>query len=87
MCPPSLSGDKQDIAIAAIDQIPVLLETIQAELFAKAKAGRDEKIVSVLRWEDFVPALEKDCLVLTPFCDLAEWEDKVKASCSITSNK
>ena len=47
-------------------------------MFIKAKAGRDEKMATVLRWEDFVPALERDCLVLTPFCDLAEWEEKVK---------
>ena len=47
-------------------------------MFTKAKAGRDEKMATVLKWEDFVPALERDCLVLTPFCDLAEWEEKVK---------
>jgi prolyl-tRNA synthetase len=47
-------------------------------MFIKAKAGRDEKMATVLKWEDFVPALEKDCLVLTPFCDEAEWEEKVK---------
>lgn len=51
-------------------------------MFIKAKAGRDEKMATVLKWEDFVPALEKDCLVLTPFCDLAEWEEKVKV-CNI----
>jgi prolyl-tRNA synthetase len=47
-------------------------------LFLKAKEGRDAKIVQVLKWEDFVPALEQHCLVLTPFCDQAEWEDRVK---------
>ncbi len=55
-----------------------LLETIQKDLFEKAKAGRDEKIATVYQWADFVPALEQDCLVLTPFCDIAEWEDIVK---------
>ena len=49
-------------------------------MFIKAKAGRDEKMATVLKWEDFVPALERDCLVLTPFCDLAEWEEKVKVT-------
>lgn len=47
-------------------------------MFEKAKQGRDEKVVQVTKWEDFVPALENKCLVLTPFCDQAEWEDKVK---------
>jgi prolyl-tRNA synthetase len=54
------------------------LETIQAAMFEKAKAGRDEKIVEVTEWKDFVPALERQCMVLTPFCDQAEWEEKVK---------
>ncbi len=58
--------------------IPELLETIQDALFQKAKAGRDEKLATALNWEDFVAALEKDCLVLTPFCDIGEWEEKVK---------
>ncbi len=36
--------------------------------------------LQVTKWEDFVPALEKQCMVLTPFCDQAEWEEKVKVS-------
>jgi prolyl-tRNA synthetase len=74
-------GEKIDISVAdACTIIPALLATIQSDMFIKAKAGRDEKMATVLKWEDFVPALERDCLVLTPFCDQAEWEDKVKVS-------
>ena len=47
-------------------------------MFRVAKEGRDSKIVTVTTWADFVPALERGCLVMTPFCDNAEWEDKVK---------
>ena len=57
--------------------------TIQSDMFQKAKSGRDEKMATVLKWEDFVPALNKNCLVLTPFCDQAEWEEKVKVRLSI----
>ena len=72
-------GEKIDIDVAdASTIVPALLVTIQSDMFIKAKAGRDEKMATVLQWEDFVPALEKDCLVLTPFCDEAEWEEKVK---------
>ena len=74
-------GEKIDLSRAAISStIANLLTEIQAALFAKAKAGRDEKLVQVLKWEDFVPALNRNCLVLTPFCDQAEWESKVKVS-------
>ena len=30
-----------------------------------------------------MPALEKDCMVLTPFCDIAEWEDTVKVGIQV----
>jgi Prolyl-tRNA synthetase, C-terminal len=33
-----------------------------------------------MKWEDFVPAVERGCMVMTPFCDEAEWEDKVKVN-------
>jgi prolyl-tRNA synthetase len=73
------NGDKVDVAFDNVgSSVTSMLEDIHASLFAKAKAGRDEKIVQVTKWEDFVPALEKQCMILTPFCDLAEWEDKVK---------
>lgn len=47
-------------------------------MFAKAKEDRDAHVVIVRKWADFVPSLEKRCLVLTPFCDETEWEEKVK---------
>ena len=73
------TGDKQDHPIAAVETtIIAMLETIQSDMFQKAKRGRDEKLVQVTKWEDFVPALNRHCLVLTPFCDEAEWEEKVK---------
>ena len=72
-------GSKEDIPIEGLETyVTNLLETIQKSLFEKAKKGRDEKLVQVTKWEDFVPALEKHCLVLTPFCDQTEWEDIVK---------
>ena len=47
-------------------------------MFRKAKGERDERMVEVLQWADFVPALNRNCMVLTPFCDEREWEEKVK---------
>lgn len=59
-------------------QVPSILADIQTCLFEKAKAGRDSKLATATNWTDFVKALEQDCLVLTPFCDDGEWEEKVK---------
>jgi prolyl-tRNA synthetase len=61
-----------------VGTISELLVTIQASMFAKAKEDRDAHIIIVRTWAEFVPALEKRCLVLTPFCDESEWEEKVK---------
>ena len=47
-------------------------------MLLKAKTERDEHIVKVWEWKDFVPALEKQHMILTPFCDLTEWEEQVK---------
>ena len=79
-------GEKQDLSEASLTtEIPVLLETIQAGLLAAAKAGRDEKLVVAMNWKDFIVGLEADCMVLTPFCDDGEWEEKVKVSTSSRS--
>lgn len=75
------NGEKSDFLIADIATlIPALLRTIQSDMFNRAKSQRDSKIVQVTSWAGFVPALEKNNLVLTPFCDIEEWEDKVKVS-------
>jgi prolyl-tRNA synthetase len=74
------TGVKADEPVDSLGSlVPELLETIQSDLFIKAKKGRDEKLVRVTKWEDFVPALNNQCLVLTPWCNDSEWEDKVKA--------
>lgn len=73
------NGEKLDVNVTDIGTtIKNLLDEIHNSLFQKAKAGRDAKVVQVTKWEDFVPALEQQCMVLTPFCDESEWEDKVK---------
>lgn len=72
-------GEKSDVSLADVaTTVSALLNTIHDALFAAAKKGRDDKLVTVTKWEDFVPALEKQCLVMTPFCDQKEWEEKVK---------
>lgn len=45
---------------------------MQHEMLQKAVAERDANLVRVTKWEDFVPALAKGKLCLTPFCDETE---------------
>lgn len=73
------TGEKIDVSFDNIArEVPALLDQIQKDMFQRAKVGRDEKLVTVTRWEDFVPALERQCLVLTPFCCERSWEEAVK---------
>jgi len=48
------------------------LDLIHSEMLQRATAARDAKLVQVTQWADFVPALNDDCLVLTPWCDPAD---------------
>lgn len=54
------------------------LEQIQGDMLAKARAVRDAHIAVVTEWKDFVPALDRGCLVLTPWCETIESEEWVK---------
>jgi prolyl-tRNA synthetase len=56
------------------------LDSIQKSMFEKAKAIRDSHVVQVTEWKDFVPNLEKNNLVMTPWVggEHQEWEEWVK---------
>ena len=76
------NGEKEDLAVNN-DLASVLLQKldqIQSDMFVKAKAARDQHLVQVTEWKDFVPNLEKSNLVLTPWCggEYQEWEEVVK---------
>ena len=76
------NNQKQDISIEGDGvfgtTIQELLTTIQGDMLTRAIAAREDKIVKVYAWKDFVPNIEQQCMVLTPFCDTEEWEEKVK---------
>lgn len=75
------NGHKEDVSVEGLGSyIKGKLESIQAEMFEKAKAARDEHMVQVTEWKDFVPNLELNNLVLTPWCggEHKDWEEWVK---------
>jgi prolyl-tRNA synthetase len=75
------SGEKVDMPVAGLgDALVTKLDEIQAGLFAKAKLYRDDHLVKVTDWKDFVPNLEKHNMVLTPWCggEHKDWEEWVK---------
>ena len=54
------------------------LAAMQTDMLAKARKQFDESIVRVTKWEDFVPALNAKKMVLAPWCEEVEVEEKVK---------
>ncbi|CAL6395963.1 unnamed protein product [Bathycoccus prasinos] len=59
-------------------RVPELLVEIQQNMFNQAKAIRDTSTITVTEWKDFVPALDKKKMVLTPWCETKESEEEVK---------
>jgi prolyl-tRNA synthetase len=75
------NGDKIDLPVEGLGEVlKEKLEEIQKTMFEKALATRDEHVVQVTEWKDFVPNLEKNNLVLTPWCgpEHQDWEEWVK---------
>eukprot|EP00559_Dactyliosolen_fragilissimus_P001160 CAMPEP_0184864196 /NCGR_PEP_ID=MMETSP0580-20130426/14077_1 /TAXON_ID=1118495 /ORGANISM="Dactyliosolen fragilissimus" /LENGTH=1029 /DNA_ID=CAMNT_0027362881 /DNA_START=9 /DNA_END=3095 /DNA_ORIENTATION=+ len=75
------NGEKTDLPIEGLGAaLKDKLETIQSQMFEKAKSARNEHLVQITEWKDFVPNLEKNNLVLTPWCggENQDWEDWVK---------
>jgi len=75
------NGEKIDLPIAGLaGTLQTKLVDIQAAMFAKAKEMRDAHLVKVTEWKDFVPNLELNNLVLTPWCggEFKEEEEEVK---------
>eukprot|EP00538_Stauroneis_constricta_P006366 CAMPEP_0119546586 /NCGR_PEP_ID=MMETSP1352-20130426/939_1 /TAXON_ID=265584 /ORGANISM="Stauroneis constricta, Strain CCMP1120" /LENGTH=710 /DNA_ID=CAMNT_0007591305 /DNA_START=132 /DNA_END=2264 /DNA_ORIENTATION=+ len=76
------NGDKIDMPVEALgDALVTKLDEIQTAMFEKAKGVRDDHVVQVTEWKDFVPNLEKHNLVLAPWCsgknqEAEEWVKK-----------
>lgn len=73
------TGAKATLALDNLAQsVSQLLETIQEEMYQKAKAEYDSHVIKVTEWKDFVPALDAKNVILTPFCKTEACEDKIK---------
>ncbi|ORZ01122.1 hypothetical protein BCR43DRAFT_561434 [Syncephalastrum racemosum] len=62
------------------------MDTMQREMFERAKAKMEESIARIEKWEDFVPALNDKKLCLMPWCDRPECEDDIKENSARSSN-
>ncbi|KAH9983137.1 hypothetical protein BJV74DRAFT_887027 [Russula compacta] len=73
------TGVKAPILLAGIEtSVPALLETIQNEMFARAKEVYWSRVRQVTEWEKVVPTLDDKCVVVLPWCEVESCEDDIK---------
>ncbi|KAJ2761822.1 hypothetical protein H4S06_001000 [Coemansia sp. BCRC 34490] len=73
------NGEKASLAMESLESsLKLLLINIQDQMLARARATMDSRIKTVLKWDDFVPALSSKCLVLIPWCERSVCEDQIK---------
>ncbi|KAJ7281740.1 hypothetical protein C8J57DRAFT_1433541 [Mycena rebaudengoi] len=73
------TGAKNPTGLANIGEtVTALLDTIQSEMFARAKASYDACVKEITRWEDVVPTLDGKGVVAMPWCEVEACEDDIK---------
>ena len=79
---------KETVALAALpSRAAELLEEMQASLLAAATAERNSRIATITSWADFVPALDRKCMVLAPWCETPSSEEWVKKESGRASDR
>ncbi|KAH9941159.1 prolyl-tRNA synthetase [Epithele typhae] len=81
------TGAKAPLQLADITTaVSGLLETIQADMFARAQKAYFECLKTITRWEDVVPTLDDKCVVVMPWCETEACEDDIK-ECSAQASE
>ncbi|KAJ3119229.1 hypothetical protein HK098_005674 [Nowakowskiella sp. JEL0407] len=73
------NGEKQQLSVTDLGSITEkLLQTIQSDMLVKAKKERDDHVIRLEKWDNFVSVLDKKNLCLVPWCEREKCEDEVK---------
>jgi prolyl-tRNA synthetase len=73
------NGEKLQIKWAQLEkELPVLLEKIQESMYERAVQRFNDKAKQAGNWQDFMTHLNSRNVVLTPWCEIKECEEKVK---------
>lgn len=82
------SGEKITIPLNDIkSRIPAILKQIHESLFAKADKDFKEHIKQTKQWSEFLKALDKNYLLLSPFCGDPECETLIKKDSTRDDNE
>ncbi|CCW64939.1 unnamed protein product [Phytomonas sp. EM1] len=61
-----------------VSKMMELMDDIHNTMLANAIRIRDEHLIKITEWSEFVPILNKKCIILAPWCGSGACEDKVK---------
>lgn len=82
------NGDKITIPLnEAAVRLPALLKTIHESMFAKANKDLNDHIKLTKSWDEFGKALDKNNLLLSPFCGDKECEGRIKDESARTDSE
>jgi prolyl-tRNA synthetase len=60
------------------EAVPRILEQMQADMLARARAEADSRCKTVHTWPEFAAALDASCTALMPHCDTKDCEKAIK---------
>jgi prolyl-tRNA synthetase len=67
------TGVKESVSLQGVaDAISKMLQTIQQDLFNKAKKSFDDHVKIITKWEDVVSALDAKNVILMPHCEILQ---------------
>jgi prolyl-tRNA synthetase family I len=74
------SGEKRPLRLDGdfADTLKSTLEEIHKDMYTKVEKLRDEHKKICLNWEEFGPALDARCILLSPFCGSVQCEEQIK---------
>lgn len=73
------NGVKATVPMDSLERhLPSLLETIQEDMYNRAREIFDQRLIQVTKWEDVVPTLDNKCVVVMPWCEVEACEDDIK---------
>ena len=73
------TGAKNPVSLKDIGTtVSTLLETIQSDMFTRARDTYFSRLKAVTKWDDVVPTLDDKCVVVMPWCEVEACEDDIK---------
>ncbi|KAM6492336.1 hypothetical protein JOM56_012060 [Amanita muscaria] len=73
------TGAKNPISLSNVEEtVKSLLETVQKDMFNRAKEVYDSRVIPVTEWKDVVPTLDNKCIIVIPWCEVEACEDDIK---------